>query len=158
MAEKKYKAKEAKLELVNTYLRARDRQKTAWQIAVNLGQSFGYAWQGVVYTFRTERNFKLHLLASILTLGLGFLFSLSSEQMSILVLTCGLVLSMEIVNTAIETVVDLTVGTKYHHLAKVAKDCAAGSVLVLALAALIIAYLLLWPSFWSWLRNLQINR
>jgi diacylglycerol kinase (ATP) len=65
--------------------------------------------------------------------------------MAVIGLTSGLVLVMELLNTAIESVVDLTVKHSYHELAKIAKDCAAGAVLVSALAALLVAGTLLLP-------------
>ena len=61
-------------------------------------------------------------------------------------MTISLVLVLELLNTALEAVVDLTVGREFHQLAKIAKDCAAGAVLIAAIAALIIASVLLLPN------------
>jgi diacylglycerol kinase (ATP) len=66
-------------------------------------------------------------------------------KVSIIAVTSGLVLTLELVNTAIESIVDLTVKQSYHELAKVAKDCAAGAVLVSALVALLVASTLILP-------------
>ena len=65
--------------------------------------------------------------------------------MAIITLTCATVMVLELLNTAIEAVVDLTVKQTYHELAKIAKDCAAGAVLLSAIAALLVAVLILLP-------------
>jgi len=65
-----------------------------------------------------------------LAIGLGMFFHLRPVEMSVIGLTSGLVLVMELLNTAIESVVDLTVKQSYHELAKIAKDCAAGACFV----------------------------
>jgi diacylglycerol kinase (ATP) len=70
---------------------------------------------------------------------------LSRVEIAIIGLTSGLVLTMELLNTALESVVDLTVKQTYHELAKTAKDCAAGAVLISAIAALLVAGSLLLP-------------
>ena len=75
----------------------------------------------------------------------GFL-KVSPVSMAIITLTCALVLILELLNTALESIVDLTVGQSYHELAKVAKDCAAGSVMVSAIAALLVAFFVITPS------------
>ncbi|MEO1559693.1 MAG: diacylglycerol kinase family protein, partial [Cyanobacteria bacterium J06632_19] len=64
---------------------------------------------------------------------------------AVIAVTSGLVLALELLNTAVESVVDLTVEQKYHELAKIAKDCAAGAVLVSALVALLVAAMLILP-------------
>lgn len=66
-------------------------------------------------------------------------------EIAVIGLTSGLVLTLELLNTAIESIVDLTVKQTYHELAKIAKDCAAGAVLVSALVAVIVAAVLLLP-------------
>lgn len=76
---------------------------------------------------------------------LSILLGLSRVEIAIIGLTSGVVLTMELLNTAIESVVDLTVRQTYHELAKIAKDCAAGAVLVSAIAAVIVAGSLLLP-------------
>jgi diacylglycerol kinase (ATP) len=77
--------------------------------------------------------------------------------MAIISIVCSLVLTLELLNTAIESVVDLTVEKTYHELAKVAKDCAAGAVLISAMASLMVAAWLILPRlftllFWSGLK------
>ncbi|MFM6281148.1 MAG: diacylglycerol kinase, partial [Dolichospermum sp.] len=66
-------------------------------------------------------------------------------EIAIIAVTSGLVLTLELMNTALESIVDLTVKQSYHELAKIAKDCAAGAVLISALVALLVATILLLP-------------
>ncbi len=117
----------------------------SWQIAGNLFISFKYAWAGVSYAFQTQRNFRIHIGVGTLAIILAVFLHLRPVEMAVIGLTSGLVLVMELLNTAIESVVDLTVKQSYHELAKIAKDCAAGAVLVSALAAVLVAGALLLP-------------
>lgn len=118
-----------------------------YKVAHNLLVSFKYAGSGVIYAFTTQRNFRIHAFISSLALILGLLLNLSPVDLSIITLTSALVMAMELVNTALESVVDLTVGNEYHELARVAKDCAAAAVLMLAFAAIAIAGFLILPPF-----------
>lgn len=117
----------------------------AWKVASSLGVSFKYAWAGVAYAFQTQRNFRIHLIFGTFAIALSLYLSLSSLEIAVISLTIGAVLTMELLNTAIESVVDLTVKQTYHELAKIAKDCAAGAVLISALAAVLVASSLLLP-------------
>lgn len=125
------------------------RRTLSFKVADNLLASFGYAWTGVSYAFVTQRNFRIHTLIGSIALGLGVGLRLPSVEIAVVGLTSGLVLVMELLNTALEAVVDLTVEQSYHELAKVAKDCAAASVLISAIAAVIVACLLLLPPLWT---------
>lgn len=120
----------------------------SWKVANNLFVSFGYAWQGVSYAFRTQRNFRIHVTIGTLATSLALWLHLSAIEIAIISLTCGAVLTMELINTALESVVDLTVQQTYHELAKIAKDCAAAAVLISALIAVFIAACLLLPPLW----------
>ncbi len=117
----------------------------SWRVATNLGKSFYYAGKGLLYAVRTQRNFRIHLLATVLAFGLGLVLHLSAVEMALISLTSGLVMALELVNTALEAVVDLTLGSRYHLLAEIAKDCAAGAVLVAALTSLGVAVWLFLP-------------
>jgi len=121
------------------------KRELSWRVSSNLFTSFKYAWCGISYGFQTQRNFRIHLAIGALAIGLGFFLHLKPVELAVIVLTSGLVLVMELINTAIESVVDLTVKQSYHELAKIAKDCAAAAVLVSALAALLVAGTLLLP-------------
>ena len=117
----------------------------SWRVASNLFVSFRYAWAGISYAFQTQRNFRIHVLVGSIALGLSLYLQLSSVEIAIIALTVGAVLMMELLNTALESVVDLTVRQTYHELAKIAKDCAAAAVLVAAFASITVASTLLLP-------------
>ncbi len=121
----------------------------AWKVATNLGASFRYAAQGIYYAFVTQRNFRIHALVTIVVISAGVVLSLPRVEIAVLGLTCGAVMTLELINTALEAVVDLTVKQTYHDLAKIAKDCAAGAVLVAALIAILVGGCLLLPPFFA---------
>lgn len=128
-------------------------ERHSWQVAPNLLASFKYAGAGIAYVFQTQRNFKVHAGIGILAIVLCWALNVTTVEIAIICLTIGAVLVMEILNTALEALVDLTVGQTYHDLAKVAKDCAAGAVLMAALIAVLIAALIFVPPLWD---NLNI--
>ncbi|MGG6292906.1 diacylglycerol kinase family protein [Leptolyngbya sp. AN02str] len=124
---------------------AKPDRELAWQVASSLTSSFRYAWAGLSYAFQTQRNFRIHLVVGTLAIALSFYLQLSRIEVAVIGLTIGAVLTMELLNTALESVVDLTVKQTYHELAKTAKDCAAGAVLVSAFAAILVAGSLILP-------------
>lgn len=103
--------------------------------------SFNYAIEGIIYTFKTQRNMKFHFIAAILVMVLSLYYNFSKIEMIALLVTITLVIMAEMINTAIETVVDLLTD-EYHILAKIAKNVAAGAVLVAAINAIFVAYIL----------------
>ena len=121
----------------------------AWKIAPDLFTSFRYAWAGITYAFNTQRNFRVHTGVGAIALVLCWGLRVSNVEVAIISLTIGAVLVMEILNTALESLVDLTVGQTYHELAKIAKDCAAGAVLMAAMIAVLIAGLIFLPPLWA---------
>ena len=121
----------------------------AWQVATSLGVSFKYAAAGVSYAFHTQRNFRIHCVMGTLAISIGALLNLTGAEMAIICITSGLVLTLELLNTAIESVDDLTVGQNYHDLAKIAKDCAAGAVLISAFASVMVGICLIAPKVMS---------
>ena len=125
--------------------RSRARRAGAWQVAGDLPHSLRYAAQGLAHGFLTQRNFRIHVVLGALVFGLGLWLHLSPDRLAVLVLTVAAVLVLELINTAIESVVDLAIGRRFHPLARTAKDCAAAAVLVAALASVAIALLLLVP-------------
>ena len=98
---------------------------------IGLLRSFGYAFQGVAACLLGERNFRIHTLAGAMAIAMGAYYRLSGTQWAVLLLAIALVLCCEAVNTAVEAAVDL-VSPGEHPLAKLAKDCAAGAVLLAA--------------------------
>lgn len=123
----------------------RFKRDFAFCIAPTLMVSFKYAWAGVRYAFATQRNFRIHTVIGTVAVSLAILLGLAPVEIAVIGLTSGLVMTLELLNTAIEAVVDLTVKQSYHRLAKIAKDCAAGAVLISAIAALLVASSLLLP-------------
>ncbi|ARV62534.1 diacylglycerol kinase [Nostocales cyanobacterium HT-58-2] len=121
------------------------QRELSWQVASNLFVSFRYAWCGISYAFQTQRNFRIHVGVGTLAIGLSVFLHLKPVEISVIGLTSGLVLALELLNTALESIVDLTVKQTYHELAKIAKDCAAGAVLISALVAVLVAGTLLLP-------------
>lgn len=130
---------------LQTTPKSKKESKTAWQVAPNLLTSFRYAWAGIVYAVRTQRNFRIHLAIGLVALSLGIVLHIQALEAAIVAITVSAVLVIELINTALESVVDLTVGQTYHELAKIAKDCAAGAVLIAAMAALLVAAFIYLP-------------
>ena len=128
-----------------THPRGRGRRGGAWHVAGDLPLSLRYAAQGLAHAFLTQRNFRIHAVVGVLAFSLGLGLHLSPDRLAVLVLTVTAVLVLELINTAIESVVDLAIGRRFHPLARIAKDCAAAAVLVAALASVAIALLLLLP-------------
>lgn len=109
-------------------------------------QSFAYAISGIGYAFSTQRNMKIHGLAIILVVVAGFIAGVSRMEGAILSIAVFMVLAAETINTAVEKTVDM-ITADYHPLAKLAKNLAAGAVLLTAINALIIAGLIFGPYF-----------
>jgi diacylglycerol kinase (ATP) len=105
--------------------------------------SFNYAIEGVVYALRTQRNMRIHVAAAIITLVGALVLQVTALGLAAIVFAISLVFVTELVNTALEAAVDLAT-EQYDPMAKVAKDVAAGAVLVAATNALVVAYLVLW--------------
>ena len=106
--------------------------------------SFTYPLKGLRYAYKNEQNLAFDVGMALIVSVLGFLFKINKYEWAILVLTIGLVISCELMNTAIEAVVDL-VTEDYHPLAKVAKDTSAAAVLVFAIVALIVGMIIFIP-------------
>jgi diacylglycerol kinase (ATP) len=97
------------------------------------------------YAFATQRNFRIHVLIGSVVFGLAGWLQLDLIRLAVLVLTVTAVLVLELLNTAMEAVVDLAIGRRYHPLARIAKDCAAAAVLTAAISSMLIATLLILP-------------
>ena len=107
-------------------------------------KSFVYAFNGILSAFKTEQNLLVQTIFGIIVIGLGFFLKLSNVELVIVILTCGLVIALELVNTAIEYVVDMAM-PEIHPLAKIAKDVAAGAVLITAFTAFIVGLIIYLP-------------
>ena len=116
--------------------------------AANVANSFRYAIVGLRYLLWTQRNAKIHTAIGLAAVVLGFMLGIDRYEWLTLILTITIVLAAEGVNTAIEAVVDLA-SPSYHPLAKIAKDVGAGTVLLTAVAAVIVGMLLFLPHLLS---------
>lgn len=102
--------------------------------AENLAQSFRFAFRGLWYALTTQRNLRIHLLAATLVMGLGWVLALPRRDFIGVLTAVMVVMVAEMVNTAVEAAVDLA-SPEFHQLAAIAKDVAAGAVLLAALGA-----------------------
>ena len=107
---------------------------------MKLLRSFNHAFDGIMYAAKTQANMRVHLIISVLVLIASLLLRLDRFYVVALIVLIALVLSLELMNTAIEALVDLLT-VAHHPLAKTAKDAAAGAVLVASIAAVIVGYL-----------------
>lgn len=109
-------------------------------------KSFGYALAGIYEAVSSERNIKVQLLVGLLAIIAGVVLKIDALSWVIVVLCIGLVLFAELVNTSIESVVDLAT-QEFHPLAKRAKDIAAASVFVLSVAVGIVGFIVYLRAF-----------
>lgn len=104
-------------------------------------ESFNAAVEGFIYVLKTERNMRIHFLVALFFLLLGIAMGFSYVELSLLCLSIVLVLAAEMVNTAIELIVDM-VRSDFHPVARVIKDVSAGAVLLTSINAVIVGYIL----------------
>ena len=110
--------------------------------------SFSYPIKGLKYAYRNEQNLAVDVGISLLVLIAGFIFQLQHYEWIIIVMTIAVVIAGELINTAIEAVVDL-VTEEYHPLAKVAKDTSAAAVFILAIMAAVVGIIIFLPKLIS---------
>ncbi|MFP7297593.1 diacylglycerol kinase family protein [Neobacillus niacini] len=115
-----------------------------------LWKSFNFALIGIQTALRTERNMRIHLLVSLIVIGCSIFFSISKTEWLFVIVAIGGVFSLELINTAIETIVDL-ITKEYHPLAKQAKDIAAGAVFIYTVTAVVVGIFIFIPYFFDWL-------
>ncbi len=108
-----------------------------------LSDSFNYAISGIVHGLKTQRNMRLHVAVMALVLVASLFLNLSRIELAALFFAIGLVLISEMLNTAIESMIDLIIDT-HHKIAGTAKDIGAGAVLIASITALTIGYLILY--------------
>lgn len=107
-------------------------------------RSFGYAFKGVVYAAATQLNFRIHLVATILAVFLGYALTISVNEWQWIILCIAIVLMAELFNTAIEMLTDL-VSPEYNKIAGRVKDMGAGAVVIAAIFALITGVIIFFP-------------
>ena len=109
-------------------------------------RSFGHAFEGFIYLFKEEPNARIHLLASVIVIFLGFYFEVSNYEWIIFILCISLVFSFEIINTSIENLSD-EVTLEKRPLIKKVKDLAAAAVLMVSMSSAVIAIIIFLPKF-----------
>lgn len=107
----------------------------------SLINSFRCAVKGIAFVAQHERNMRIHIVCALYVAFFSAFYEFSKTETAVLVITCALVMIFEILNTAIEVIVD-KVSPRYSPLAKIAKDTAAGAVLLSALMAVIVGIVL----------------
>jgi len=117
----------------------------SYKTSSNLLKSFKYAFSGISYVLKTSRNFKIQLIFAVISLMIGSLLQISQINYVILIATIMSVLILEILNTSIESIVDLVVKKEFSSLAKISKDTSAGAVLLASINSVIIAVYIFVP-------------
>lgn len=120
------------------------KKRLKLQGKTNFLESMGHAIDGIEYTAAHERNFRIEIFFAIAVSIASFIFQVSLIEWALLVLVIGIILALEMVNTAIERCVDL-VTKDYKELAKNAKDIAAGAVLIMSMFSVILGILIFLP-------------
>ncbi len=119
--------------------------RSAWAAFI---AGFGYAFRGLWYVLRTQRNARVHAVAAVLAIIAGVFLGISAVEFALTFVTISGVFITEMFNTALEACVDLA-SPRLHPLAKIAKDVAAGAVLVSAMLAVIIGLCIFGPHLWD---------
>ena len=122
-----------------------ENRKDSYKPSSNVLISFKYAFSGINYVLKTSRNFKIQLIFAVTSLIIGFLLKISLSNYVILISTIMSVLILEILNTSIESIVDLVVKNEFSSLAKISKDTSAGAVLLASINTVIIGVYIFVP-------------
>jgi diacylglycerol kinase (ATP) len=114
--------------------------RVARQETAGLVTSFNYAFEGIIYVVRTQRNMRVHFAGALLVLPLGVILGVTRFELLALLLSVSFVLIAEMLNTALEKAIDVATNS-FDPLARTAKDVAAGAVLIAAVNATFVGYL-----------------
>lgn len=120
-----------------------------------LMNSFKYAFEGIISAFKTEQNLKIHFFIVILVIIAGIILKINLIEWLICIILFGFVITTELINTAIETTVDIAMPQK-NEKAKLAKDVAAGAVVISAITAIIIGMIIFIPRIFEFVLNFKI--
>lgn len=129
-------------------------QKSEWEKFIT---GFGYAFHGLWYALRTQRNMRVHIAAALLILLVSTLLHISALEFAMIFIAITGVFIAEMFNTVIELCVDLA-SPEYHPLAKIAKDVAAGAVLLSAILSVIIGLFVLGPHLWTFIVSTLVQK
>jgi diacylglycerol kinase len=124
---------------------ASEQPKSEWRKFI---AGFGYAFSGVRYALRTQRNVRVHTFIGSLAILMGIILRISAIEFAMIFIAITGVFIAEMFNTVIELAIDLST-PEYHPLAKIAKDVAAGAVLLNAILAIIIGLFVFVPHLWT---------
>jgi diacylglycerol kinase len=127
-------------------------QKSAWAKFI---ASFGYAFSGLWYALRTQRNIRVHVFIGTCAIILGMILRIAAVEFAMIFVAITGVFIAEMFNTVFELCIDLA-SPGYHPLAKIAKDVAAGAVLLSAILSIIIGLLIFGPHLWIFITHIQI--
>ena len=122
-----------------------ENRKESYKTSSNVLRSFKYAFSGISYVLKTSRNFKIQLIFAFISFMIGFLLQISLSNYLILIATIMSVLILEILNTSIESIVDLIVKKEFSSLAKISKDTSAGAVLLASINSVMVAIYIFIP-------------
>jgi diacylglycerol kinase len=130
------------------------QQKSEWAKFI---AGFGYAFAGLWYALRTQRNVRVQVAIAILAIVLGIVLRISAVEFAMIFVAITGVFIAEMFNTVFEICVDLA-APEYHPLAKIAKDVAAGAVLLSAMLAVVIGLFVFGPHLWGLIRDFMASR
>lgn len=111
----------------------------------SFSKSLSNALRGIRISIRSERNLKIQVTIMILLMALGFILKFSPMEWGIIALTSAIVISTEMINTAIEITVDMVCQENFNTFAKNAKDVAAGAVLIVSIGSVIVGAIIILP-------------
>ena len=120
-------------------------RKESYKTSKSVLASFRYAFNGIYYVLKTSRNFKIQLIFALISLIIGFILKITLKDYMILITAIMSVLILEILNTSIESLVDLVVKKEFNSLAKISKDTSAGAVLLASINSVIIGLYIFVP-------------
>lgn len=107
-------------------------------------KSIKYSLDGLFYAYRYEQSLWIHGFVSLIAISMGIIFQIKLSEWAIIFIALGIILALELINTAIEAAVDLTT-SKIHPLAKIAKDCGSAASFVMAIVSIIISLFVFGP-------------
>jgi len=120
-------------------------ENKSWRKSGSFVEALGHAWHGLQFGWGAERNIKIQVGLTLVALVAGWALGLPARDMALIAIASGLVLALEMVNTAIEEVSNV-ISDSYHHHLRLVKDMAAGAVLVASVAAILVGLFIFLPA------------
>tara|TARA_Y100000589_G_C27141033_1_gene624721 strand:- start:994 stop:1410 length:417 start_codon:yes stop_codon:yes gene_type:complete len=119
--------------------------RNSYKVSKNVFYSLKYAFFGLSYCFQSTRNFRIQIFLGLLAIAFCLIINCNKYEFISVIATIFSVLILELINTAIETLVDLSINNEYNKLAKIAKDCSAASVLLASINSIFVAAFIFIP-------------